>query len=173
MSAPTRTSLRVASAIPGRLRLKVANRISAEDLQQLGTILAGDSESVTVQTNPHAASLLVLYDHSVLTSDELLARMEAAGIEVTRAGASSNFDAVTGPERIRRMTAHFNTSVTGISNGVELRMLVPVALLTLSVRQALRRRGTSLAHAPWYVLAWYGFDAFQRLNPARKSIDAS
>jgi hypothetical protein len=53
--------------------------------------------------------------------------------------------------------------VARTTGGLHLRFLVPAGLAALSARQA-TRRGARLEDAPWYVLAWYAFNAFLELN---------
>ncbi|WP_413175977.1 DUF5132 domain-containing protein [Anabaena azotica] len=57
-----------------------------------------------------------------------------------------------------------NADVERMTNGVaDLRVILPLGIALLSLRQ-LFRKGLELEDAPWYILAWYAFDIFTRLN---------
>ncbi|BAZ80749.1 DUF5132 domain-containing protein [Sphaerospermopsis kisseleviana CS-549] len=57
-----------------------------------------------------------------------------------------------------------NTDVARMTNGVaDLRVILPVGIGLLSLQQLLRK-GFQLEEIPWYILAWYAFDIFTRLN---------
>jgi hypothetical protein len=57
-----------------------------------------------------------------------------------------------------------NERVGLATNGVvDLRLLVPVGLATLALRELIRN-GWEFETAPWYVLAWYAFDSFIKLH---------
>jgi hypothetical protein len=62
-----------------------------------------------------------------------------------------------------------NKDVGRMTNGVaDLRLLFPTALGFLAFRQLLRQ-GPRLDDIPWYILAWFAFDAFVRLNQENES----
>jgi hypothetical protein len=64
-----------------------------------------------------------------------------------------------------------NTDVGRITNGViDLRLLLPLGFSALAVRQ-LFIKGLQIDEIPWYVLAWYAFDSFMKLNTAKESND--
>ncbi len=57
-----------------------------------------------------------------------------------------------------------NTDVARMTNGVaDLRVILPLGIGLLSLQQLLRK-GFQLEEIPWYILAWYAFDIFTRLN---------
>jgi hypothetical protein len=60
--------------------------------------------------------------------------------------------------------ADINDDVGRLTNGVaDLRLLVPLGLSLLTMRQLIER-GIQLEEIPWYILAWYAFDSFMKLN---------
>lgn len=64
-----------------------------------------------------------------------------------------------------------NTDVGRITNGVvDLRLLLPLGFSALAVRQ-LFIKGLQMDEIPWYVLAWYAFDSFMKLNTANEPND--
>lgn len=57
-----------------------------------------------------------------------------------------------------------NKDVSRMTNGVaDLRVILPLAVALLSLQQVFRK-GLQLDEIPWYILAWYAFDIFTRLN---------
>lgn len=57
-----------------------------------------------------------------------------------------------------------NEQVGRITNGVaDLRLLLPLGLGALALRQ-LVAKGFEIDEIPWYTLAWYAFDTFNKLN---------
>ncbi|MGJ3247114.1 MAG: DUF5132 domain-containing protein [Elainellaceae cyanobacterium] len=59
-----------------------------------------------------------------------------------------------------------NAQVGWLTNGmVDLRMLVPLGLSGLALRQ-LVVKGLQFDDIPWYTLAWYSFDTFLKLHPS-------
>lgn len=58
----------------------------------------------------------------------------------------------------------FNQQLRQATQGmVDLRLLVPMGLGAIALRQLLLK-GWQLEDIPWYVLAWYAFDSFFKLN---------
>jgi hypothetical protein len=65
---------------------------------------------------------------------------------------------------VSEILAAMNARVHEATNGrADLRFIVPAALTVLAVRQLLRD-AKSLRDAPWYVLMYYAFDSFYKLN---------
>ncbi|NJN11102.1 MAG: DUF5132 domain-containing protein [Richelia sp. RM1_1_1] len=57
-----------------------------------------------------------------------------------------------------------NSQVGWLTNGyVDLRVLMPLGLGTLALGQLITQ-GPQLDKIPWYNLAWYAFDSFNKLN---------
>ncbi|MBE9212276.1 DUF5132 domain-containing protein [Plectonema cf. radiosum LEGE 06105] len=66
--------------------------------------------------------------------------------------------------------SELNYQVGWLTNGyVDLRLLMPLGLGTLALGQLITQ-GPQLDKIPWYNLAWYAFDSFNKLNqPESKS----
>jgi Protein of unknown function (DUF5132) len=65
---------------------------------------------------------------------------------------------------IHQISSSLNEQVGRITNGTaDLRLLMPIGLSALALRQILVR-GFEIDQIPWYVLAWYAFDSFVKLN---------
>ncbi|AFZ59897.1 DUF5132 domain-containing protein [Anabaena cylindrica FACHB-243] len=62
------------------------------------------------------------------------------------------------------MISDINADVGRMTSGVaDLRVILPLGISLLAIRQLLRK-GLELEELPWYILAWYAFDIFTRLN---------
>jgi hypothetical protein len=60
-----------------------------------------------------------------------------------------------------------NTQAQWLTNGyADLRLLMPLGFGALALRQ-LWEKGLELDEIPWYNLAWYAFDSFNKLNHPR------
>jgi hypothetical protein len=65
---------------------------------------------------------------------------------------------------LENLMSDINADVNRMTNGVaDLRLLVPLALGLFTIRQLIKQ-GLKLEEIPWYILAWFTFDAFIKLN---------
>ena len=171
--------VRVVHAIPGRIRLKVSelkdNPALAEAVQErLSSVEAVD----WVETNPVTGSVLVVYDvdevasfDSVDALSEVLTpifpSLDAGQIRarLTRpANGSPSESSVSLDRRISGMIGGLNVGVGKVTGGVDLRVLLPVALFCLGVRGLLASE--KLPFPAWYDFLWFAFGTFVALNPA-------
>jgi hypothetical protein len=77
-------------------------------------------------------------------------------------------DATNGKSEVAQdfinLISDINADVGRMTSGVaDLRVILPLGIALLSLRQ-LFRKGLELDQIPWYILAWYAFDIFTRLN---------
>lgn len=154
----------------GRLRIKVTGppgQVSTvlKCIEQAGD---GDGSPLSATTNPRTGSALVTFDPDQLDAEaalELLRTCHTAlqdlappAVLVVERRASTVAQQVL--TSLRRAD-HSVYDATGGS--VDLRMLVPLGLAVVSARQLLRT-GPQVAKMPWYMLAYYAFDAFHKLH---------
>jgi hypothetical protein len=67
-------------------------------------------------------------------------------------------------ESLMNTTSEINTRVRQATNGiVDLQLLFPLGLGAIALKQLLQK-GFEFEEIPWYVLAWYAFDSFVKLN---------
>jgi hypothetical protein len=156
----------IVSQVPGRIRLRVAHpHRQREKMAQIEKTLAAHPQVARVQTNVKTGSLLIHHDSENGGLDNVLAMLKDLGIilgDITetqiateRSQAAANLTNAIGDlnQRVRKTT-------DGL---VDLRFLFPWGLSLLAVRQLLAK-GWQLDLIPWYVLAWYAFDSFVKLN---------
>ncbi len=156
----------IASATTGRIRLRVLRgpRTSAE-LAALAQTLESFPEVVDVKPRPHSASVVIGFDSRDTATVE--AHLHGLGISNKRQSAAEP------PPRdpaatIRDAATAIDRAVGNRVPGANLRLLVPLTLGLLSLRQ-LVRGDDRLSDAPWYLLAMYAADSFSRLQPGPSS----
>ncbi|PPS44061.1 DUF5132 domain-containing protein [Chroococcidiopsis sp. TS-821] len=92
---------------------------------------------------------------------ELVARRETEMSSTNRGVTRNNSEA---SEYIINVVTEINKQVKEMTNGVaDLRLLLPLGLSAIALRQLLTK-GLQIEEIPWYVLAWYAFDSFTKLN---------
>ncbi len=159
---PPLRSARIASFVPGRIRLRLTSGVDGRHrLTAAAEALGNHPGVISAQARERTASLLVEYDPAAtdgvwsLLGDLGLPAVESAGREIT--------EAKDPPKRLMDAAARANDLVGRRTNGDDLRTLVPLGLGALSLRQFLRE-GQRLSDAPWYVLAWYASETFQKFH---------
>ena len=163
---------RVASATRGRLRVRLHRPLRrAEAIERAGAHLRAQPGVREVRTNPAAGSLTVRYDPEARTASDLLSMLADVGLIVREVVAAVD-EGVAGAGRSmasRALVGALNDldRRLGRATGrrVDLKLLFPAALGLLGLRQVLAE-GLGLTQVPGYVLLWYAFDAFHKLNTA-------
>ena len=152
----------IADAIAGRIRLRVLRGPnSSAELTELAQKLEALPEIGDVEVRLHSASVVIHFDPGAMAAVE--AQLLGMGIRAHRSArmgprgdpATTIVDAASAIDR----------AVARRVPGVNLRLLVPLTLGLLSVRQFVRG-DDRLTEAPWYLLAMYAADSFSRLQDA-------
>jgi hypothetical protein len=159
---------RIASDVPGRLRVKVSgdDRASAavtgaahlEDHPGVGSVVA----------HPSIGSITIHYDTDRTNVHELLATLHDAGLVVSRQPDQPPADQPVGQSRT---AVAVTTALDAVDRRIsmlsarrfDLKLLFPATFLALGVRNTLFN-GLGLTTVPGYVMLWYGFDAFYKLH---------
>ncbi|MBW4572741.1 MAG: hypothetical protein KME31_33640 [Tolypothrix carrinoi HA7290-LM1] len=154
-------STKVVSSTPGRLRLRVAHsHRQPEKMQRIANALSANSHINQVKTNVYHGSIVINHDGKDGSLENVLATLKDLGIifaDVTE----GNTEAAAG---VSSAVVDLNQRVKQSTHGAfDLRILFPLGLATLSLRQLLNK-GLQLEIIPWYVLAWYAFDSFIKLH---------
>lgn len=153
------SGLRVASAIPGRIRLRAIDRAGRQRLASLTDELGAWPEVTGVQPRAQSSSLIVRCEpkHAPAVAD----RLRELGVD-PRAGGPS--PAPRSPAAaIGGAASSANRAVGRRLDGTDLRVLVPLGLGLLAARRAMSG-DHRLADAPWYVLAWYASETFWKFR---------
>jgi hypothetical protein len=164
--------LRVVSSIPGRVRLKVARSDQTpEEMQRIVGALAARPEVKDVRASVRTGGILVHYDPERGDLDGLGAALAGIGValvevakEAKEAGTPPRGNSVRAAANLRSALGRLDRRVESAAGGTfDLRLLVPLGLGALAVRQMLRE-GLRLDEIPWYVLAWDAFQSFNTLH---------
>lgn len=158
---------RVISQTPGRIRLRV-NRPHRQKhkLETIADALKKRVEIYRVKTNIPNGSITVHHGRELLTGEDIRAIVEDLGIifaEIEEIPISLNGKS-SAAAGISKATTDLNQRVKKITQGaIDLRFMMPFCFAVLSLRQ-LWLKGLQFETIPWYVLAWYSFDSFIKLN---------
>ncbi|MEA5506296.1 hypothetical protein VB735_24930 [Halotia wernerae UHCC 0503] len=154
-------STRVVSSTPGRLRLRVAHsHRQLKKMQRIASALKANPHINQVKTNVHHGSIVINHDGEDGSLENVLATLQDLGI-IFADIAEGNTEAAAG---LSAAFIDLNQRVKQATDGTfDLRILFPLGLASLSLRQ-LFNKGLQLETIPWYVLAWYAFDSFIKLN---------
>lgn len=160
---------RVASSVPGRLRLRLPAGPELRDRLALAAeTLGARADVIAVEPRWQTGSLVVHYDRAA--ADGLWKSLAELGLPRPAASATQ-VEAATATNQARgpvvKGLVRANELVARRTQGPDLRTLVPVGLAMLAVRQLVRGE-QRLADAPWYVLAWYASETFQKFDGQRR-----
>ena len=169
--------IRVVHAIPGRIRLKVAQvRENPALAGEIQTRLAAVRGIRQVEVNSLTGSVLVLYEaQNTASSDALGALAEPLtalfpGFDLKDSAAGqppSTNGASPAPSLAGGLASFFsvlNSGVHQVTGGnADLKILLPLALFLFSVRGLLVSE--KLTFPTWYDLFWFSLGTFFMLNP--------
>jgi copper chaperone CopZ len=168
----------VASSIPGRVRIRLHPAARANGaVHRVKEHIAKQVGITRVAANPTTGSLVVHYDQSVTSLEDIIGVCADIGVIVgSFAGLDLDEASTTGTvtsrgimevvDRIDRRLSH----ATG--RKVDLRLLFPAALFAVGLRQVIVE-GFGLTRIPGYVLLWYAFDSFWKLHQVPRRTDVS
>jgi hypothetical protein len=136
-------------------------------MTRIANALKAHPEVHEVRTNVQTGSLVVHHAHKESSLNEISAILQDLGIIL---GSATDVDLpiVEGKSEVAKdltsAVSDLNQRVGLATDGVvDLRLLIPVGLATLAVRELIRN-GWEFEAAPWYVLTWYAFDSFIKLH---------
>ncbi|MDP8909549.1 MAG: hypothetical protein M3N47_10650 [Chloroflexota bacterium] len=159
----------VASAVPGRIRLRATGAEGRRSLASVAGELADSAGVTAVDVRLRSASVVVRFDPQ--KEGEITDRLVALGVDLRGGVAVAPAGGPGGA--VAAAVASANRAVAGRLDGTDLGVLVPLGLGVLAARRAMRGE-ERLADAPWYVLAWYASETFWRFHgggtPARGDV---
>ena len=160
---------RVVSKVPGRLRLRLPPGAASRQRLTAAVDALGASVAVSAATARwQTTSLVVEYD--VANADAVWSELAQLGLDLHAAGPTEGQRDVEPSARVTRAMIGANEIVRRRAAGNDLRTLVPLGFGLLALRQFVRD-DQRLADAPWYVLAWYASESFQRFRHQGKGSD--
>jgi hypothetical protein len=159
---------RIAGSVPGRLRLRLpATAAGRSRLVAAAADLGAHDDLLVAEPRPRSGSLVVRYDPA--RSVDVWVRLRALGLQFPDVppSASPPIDPST---RVMAALRGLDALVPRVAAGHDLRTLVPLTCGLLAARQFVRGE-QRLAQAPWYVLAWYASETFQKAQRSRGGND--
>lgn len=159
---------RVASSIPGRLRLRFPATPAGRGMLSAAAADLAGHDPLIVESRPRSGSLVLHYDpaHGV----DVWGRLRGLGLHIPDAPASRSQPSVDPSARVITAVRGLDALVPRVAAGHDLRTLVPLTYGLLAARQFLRGE-QRLTKAPWYVLAWYASETFQKAQRSRGGND--
>ena len=168
--------IQIASAIPGRIRLKSPQLRGDEAFgERVGDTLR-EVEAVTeVTVTPRTGSVLVRYDHERLEDlSTLIDQAAAVGMlpddldsEALKAMVESRTNGADDRdflEAVQRVGRQANDAVKNVTGGaIDLKGLAPLTLAGLGLRRLLR--GGPLEPVPWFNYFWFAFTLLVTFQP--------
>ena len=154
---------RIASSVPGRLRLRLADGADRLDrIAAAAEMVGARADVIAVEPRWRTGSLVVQYDPAggeALCASLRELRLGPTASPAVRAEAGAD----QAPARVMEALTRANDVVSRRTQGKDLRTLVPLGLGMLALRQLVRGR-ERLVDAPWYLLAWYAAETFQKFH---------
>ena len=115
-----------------------------------------------VQTNLNAGTIIVHHDEEAL--EDIKSKLKDLGV-ILMAAVGVETASMSLTDAVSDLDRHLGLGTKGILN---LKLLVPLGFGALAVLQ-LARHGLQIGGAPWYLLAYFAFDSYIKLNsPERK-----
>jgi hypothetical protein len=162
----------IVSKSPGRVRVRLHHQSRRPRLtQRIQEGLAGRPGIEDVDVNPRTGSVAVRYDRGALSFDDVCAIIDDLGVileSLDEPPDLSDLAAHPGRSTVARDIAGAVDRIDkrlarATGRTVDLRLLFPVGLFALGVRQIFVE-GLGLTQVPGYILLWYAFDAFWKLH---------
>lgn len=163
---------RIASLVPGRLRIKLRRGDeSAGLLQRLKSRLEAHEGVHQVRVNPASGSLTLHYDHRRHGVAGVLGLLEDVDVMVESIGHLPAIDGGDGAS-----TASFIGAAEDLNRRlrrwiglpVDVKLLLPLLFLAAGLWST-ARKGLMVEAVPGWLFLWFAFDMFVKLHPQRPS----
>jgi hypothetical protein len=123
-------------------------------MARLAEVLEASPKVSKVETNLTAGTIIVHHEDKALP--DIKARLQDLGVILMAAATGVE----TSAKSLSEAVSELDLGTKGILN---LKLLVPLGFGALAVLQ-LARRGLEIGAAPWYLLAYFAFESFIKLN---------
>ncbi len=168
-SGKRRYDARLASHIPGRLRVKLAEssrgaRIMDRIKEQLSDVAGID----TVDLNRTTGSITVHYDHKKYTVDGIHQVLEDVDVVLANLTDAPSIvkDTKESPTFIGAIEDLSRRLSGAVGINIDLKTALPLTLLAAGA-WSIARQGLRVSQVPAWALLWLAFDTFVKLHPAR------
>jgi hypothetical protein len=151
---------RIISSTPKRTRIRVSRkRRNPKEMTRLARGLEAFPQVSSVETNLHTGTLIVHHKKDAL--EDIRSGMDDMGV-ILMAATGVEMPGHSLVDAISDLDGRLRSATDGL---LDLKLLVPLGLGALAVVQ-LFRRGLQIEGAPWYLLAYFAYESFVRLNGA-------
>ena len=149
---------KIVSSTPGRTRIKVSRkRRNPEEMARLAEALQASPDVSEVRTNLYAGTLIV--HHKEKTLADIKSELKDLGVIVMAASGME-----TSPLSLTDAVSDLQNQIgPAVANLLDFKLLVPLGFGALAALQ-LARRGLEMGGAPWYLLAYFAFESYVKLN---------
>ncbi|MDJ0846553.1 MAG: hypothetical protein QNJ08_20245 [Crocosphaera sp.] len=158
----------VLSLTPGRIRMRVS--LASQGIESINLIVVSLKDQLPIEkvrTNPSIGSLTIFYHPQSLKATDIFDKLKELGVtfpEQSNQSLSFIPDNSKAAINVTQITQTLNQRFKQASNNiVDLGVLIPFSFALLAGRQLILK-GWQLETIPWYVLAWYAFDSFMKLQ---------
>ena len=154
-------STKIISETHGRLRLRISPvHRHPREMQRIANVLQTQPHVTQVRTNINSGSIIINHDGKNAALENVLTTLLDLGVTFADVTEGNSEAAEDMKSTIINLNNRFERATGG---EVDLRFLFPLGLSILAIRQVMVK-GLELEIIPWYVLAWYAFDSFLKLN---------
>ena len=166
---------KIASAIPGRLRIKLHRSHRSQDLMNgIKQNLSPRDGVHDVKLNRSTGSITVKYDHERHNTESILALFKDLDVVVQSLGHVPVPGEFESGEAEPVTAEGFLTAVNDLNRRIYRKTGIPLDLrivLPLSFAGAglwsIARRGLMIESVPGWLFLWFAFDMFVKLHPVR------
>ncbi|MDJ0730283.1 MAG: hypothetical protein QNJ33_09870 [Crocosphaera sp.] len=158
----------ILSLTPGRIRLRVAlSPHFREEIDLMAVSLENELAIEKVRTNLEIGSITLFYHPQSINTVEILDKLRELGLTFSEK-STKTLKVIPGYSKaaieVTQVTKNVNQGIKKVSNNlVDLGVLIPLSFAFFACRQLILK-GWQLETIPWYVLAWYAFDSFMKLQ---------
>ena len=148
----------IVSSTARRTRIRLSRkRRHPKEMARIANALEAFPYVSKVQTNLNAGTIIVHHDEEAL--EDIKCRLKDMGV-VLMAAAGVETSATSLSDALSDLNKHLGLGTKGILN---LKVLAPLGFGALAVLQ-LARQGFQIEGAPWYLLAYFAFESYVKLN---------
>lgn len=159
---------KVVSTTPGRTRLRVSDkRRNQEEMERISKNLQAPRFVDSVEYNYKTGSILIHHDTHEHALEAIKDIMKNLGVVFADVTGASEIVQVNGEKEALDLPSaiyNLNQEIRQLTNGlVDLRFILPLGLFALGIIQ-LQVYGLQFELMPWYLLIYFAFETFVKLN---------
>jgi len=148
----------IVSTTARRTRIRLSHkRRHPKEMARLAKVLEASPQVISVQANLNTGTIIVHHKEEAL--EDITSRLQDMGV-ILMAAAGVETSAMSLADAVSDLEKHLSLEARGLLN---LKLLVPLGFGALAVLQ-LTRQGLQIGSAPWYLLAYFAFESYIKLN---------